>query len=134
MQEISSKLSTSMHELRAAELGISPEELALQNEIQMAARSLQEQGMSDEQITQILQTSLQMRAEAIAGGEAADGADGKKKDKKKKNKKGKKKGKKAGASAASTEAGDDEDDEDEEEDGDAAAPAGAAGNKWDDVE
>jgi hypothetical protein len=133
MQEISSKLSTSMHELRAAELGISPEELALQNEIQMAARSLQEQGMSDEQITQILQTSLQMRAEAIAGGEAADGADGKKKDKKKKNKK--KKNKKAGASAASTEAGDDEDEDDEEEDAAAAAaPAGAAGNKWDDVE
>ncbi len=132
MQEISSKLSTSMHELRAAELGISPEELALQNEIQMAARSLQEQGMSDEQITQILQTSLQMRAEAIAGGEAADG---KKKDKKKKSKKGKKKGKKAGATAATPEAGDDEDDDEEEEDGDAAAaPAGAAGNKWDDVE
>jgi methylphosphotriester-DNA--protein-cysteine methyltransferase len=120
MQEVSAQLSASMHELRAAELGMTPEQLALQNEIQMAARALAEQGMSQEEISKVLAASLQMREEDIAKSET---------ESKKKNKKKNKKNKKAGKSDDKEVAEDDAGDDDESE---AAAPA--AETKWNDVE
>ena len=133
MQEVSAQLSTSMHELRAAELGMTPDQLALQNEIQMAARALAEQGMSPDEISKVLTASLQMREDDIAKSEA-ETADGKKKKKKNK-KKGKKKGGAEQQGGSSDAVGDDEDGDDEDGDETAAPAADAvAQNKWDDVE
>lgn len=132
MQEISAKLSQSMHELRAAELGLTPEQLALQNEINMAARALAEQGMSPEEISRVLAASLQLRDEDQKTVEAHEAAKkkGGKKGKKGSKRGGKKSGKphaaSASADAVAAEEHEEESDDDEEEEADAAAAAAPA--------
>lgn len=121
MQEISQTLSQEMHKMRAAEMGISPEQLAMQQEIQMAAQQLAAQGMSQEQITAMLAQALSMGGNEEDEKSSSTSASTKKKTGKKgKSKKPANKSLSLAAnlgSSSSSSAGNDDDEDDDEADG-----------------
>lgn len=123
MQEISANLSMEMHKLRAAELGITPEQLAMRQEIQQAVEMLAAQGLSPDEISKVLAQSLNLNDDGTPADASSSSSDAADKDKKKKKKKKIIKKKKAASSDAASSASAAVDEEQGDDDADDASAA-----------